>query len=142
MLDAMQPIELQAVGSTPVMFGDVDWLQKQVFWWNKFASVKELSACRPLCKHEIALLEARATDLGMYMPVHFKYDSLIHKFHVVTCEMHRSAKLMARKGISPGMGNEQAIEVMLHTHTHTHTHAHTHAHAHDVASCIGYQCQD
>jgi hypothetical protein len=134
MLEALQPKKLRRANCPLVVFGDVDWLQKQLFWCNKFASVEELySASRPLCKHEIALLEARATDLGMYGPLSFKHDSLLHKFHMVTCEMHRHVKLMASEGISPGMANEQSIEVgttqtqrtTQRTHTHTHTNPRT-----------------
>jgi hypothetical protein len=114
--------------------GSVKWLQKEVLRWynilndsylsirilitslifrNKFASCEELySACRPLCTHEIALLEARCTDFGMFLPTTFPLENLNPKFHVLVCEMHRHAKLMASAGISPGMGNEQSIEAI------------------------------
>ena len=110
-LEALQPMLMLGQGGVQAWVGDKTWLQKEVFRWNKFASCEELySACRPLCKHEIAALELRAVDLGFYMPTSFPNESLNPKFHVLVCELHRFARHMAAFGISPGMTNEQVIE--------------------------------
>ena len=94
-----------------VWVGSAARAQQEAMRWNKFASCETLySANRPLCRHEVALLEARCNDLGMWVPVTFPTESLPPKFHMVVSEMPRYARAMATKGISPGRGNEQSIE--------------------------------
>ncbi len=95
------------------MIGDSQWLSKQILRWNKFASLESLySACRPLCKHEVATFELRAADFGCFLPRTFPSENLNPKFHMLVIEMPRYMNLMASSGISMGMGNEQSIETI------------------------------
>ena len=108
MLQSLQPILVQSTEEIPLWFGDNVWLEKELLRWNKFASLEELySANRPLCEHEIRLLECRAVDFGFFLPRAFKTELLSHKFHIFVAEMHHYAKLKGAKGLSPGMGMHQ-----------------------------------
>ena len=90
-----------------------DELQKQKFvlLFNKFTALVQLfTANRPLCMHEVTLLEKRCTDFAFWFPEAFPSHTLPPKHHILVCHMHTFARDMEEMGYSVGQINEQCIE--------------------------------
>jgi hypothetical protein len=114
----MHPLKVLTLDEMTAKFvGSAELCNRELLRWNKFASLEKLyTVCRPLCAHEIRLLEGRAMDLGFYMPEAFPEESINPKFHYTVVETHRYATLMGTY--------------------------HTHAHTQDTVSIthVPYQC--
>ena len=97
-------------GSTK-MYGSNNIAKQFNLLFSKFQSIRCLmNAARPLCRHEVRLLQLRCEDFGFWYPRTFPIEPLPPKFHILTFHVHQIAKALAPMGISPGMKSEHAIE--------------------------------
>ena len=111
LMKALAPKLLLSSTGTLQWSGDTMWLQNMIDMGNKIAAYVALySAARPLCRHEVVMLEKMAVDLGFSFPEKFPAESITYKMHLMFCHVHVYAALNAPFGRSPGMDNEQGIE--------------------------------
>jgi len=89
------------------VFGSYERYQRAFTLLSKLSQVYTLaSANRPLCRHEIALLQVRAYSFGSFLPVNYPQESVKPKLHVLAYHFAEKAEATG----SVGLETEQLIE--------------------------------
>ena len=104
--DIILPVQIDTTTGCK-SFGSQELSDKVHTMFQKFKSCYDLYTLnRMLCKHEVELLALRCSEFGCWFPVNFPEENLRRKFHLLTVEVPRQARLLG----TDGMMSEQAIE--------------------------------
>ena len=102
-----KPLKLKTVNGEEKIYGSRETRDKLTTLMYKFKACYDLYTLnRPLCKHEVELLVLRCSSLGCWFPTAFPEEKLKRKFHVLSVDVPKQARILQ----TVGMITEQTIE--------------------------------